>query len=600
MLRAVGATEDRAMALYDAFISYSHAKDKPIAAALQSVIQTLGKPWYKRRALRIFRDDTSLSATPHLWPTIESGLSESRYLVLMASPEAARSQWVGKEISHWLEHKSIDTLLIAVTDGELSWQPGASDFTWNDATPLPPALKGKFPAEPKWVDLRGYREGASKRDRKFAELGANFAAAIRGVPKEDLLSEEVRQQRRALTLAWSAIALLAVLGSAALWQYFVAVGEKRIAVAQQQIAQQQRDRAEQTLHTATNSADDLISDLAIKIRNVRGVPIEVIQHILQNGKGLLDGLLSFNETSPAIQLIRVSTGSELGFTLAQENSPDGGKLATQAYQSAKLLAQSNPDLPGMDYALGRAAEVMGQLTERTDAKAGYAYYSEANDAYGKCLTKNAKDPDCLNHEFMTLGRIGNVLDDAKRYNDAMSMYQKSLQLAQSYAQLVPPGPEVGEDLGGRYDHIGRIYFETNDLNNAMTQFTQAQNAMEPWMNDPGASASFMVELSNAYNNIGNVLATQANAARDRNKLQQAIAFTEKAEAILQSLADGDPSNVFYWSNLSVDDYNLSVLNASLGNKSAQQAYAAKSQQAQQRAQAKPASTAQPSPPAQQQ
>jgi len=39
------------MALYDAFISYSHSKDKPTAAALQSVIQKLGKPWYRRRAL---------------------------------------------------------------------------------------------------------------------------------------------------------------------------------------------------------------------------------------------------------------------------------------------------------------------------------------------------------------------------------------------------------------------------------------------------------------------------------------------------------------------------------------------------------------------
>ena len=27
------------MTLYDAFVSYSHAKDKPIAAALQSVVQ---------------------------------------------------------------------------------------------------------------------------------------------------------------------------------------------------------------------------------------------------------------------------------------------------------------------------------------------------------------------------------------------------------------------------------------------------------------------------------------------------------------------------------------------------------------------------------
>jgi hypothetical protein len=68
------------VSVYDAFISYSHAKDKPIAAALQSMIQKLGKAWYRRRALRVFRDDTSLSATPHLWPSIEAALAQSRHL----------------------------------------------------------------------------------------------------------------------------------------------------------------------------------------------------------------------------------------------------------------------------------------------------------------------------------------------------------------------------------------------------------------------------------------------------------------------------------------------------------------------------------------
>jgi hypothetical protein len=64
------------MIRYDAFVSYSHAKDKPIAAALQSIVQKLGKPWYRRRALRVFRDDTSLSATPSLWPSIEQALAQ--------------------------------------------------------------------------------------------------------------------------------------------------------------------------------------------------------------------------------------------------------------------------------------------------------------------------------------------------------------------------------------------------------------------------------------------------------------------------------------------------------------------------------------------
>jgi tetratricopeptide (TPR) repeat protein len=261
-------------------------------------------------------------------------------------------------------------------------------------------------------------------------------------------------------------------------------------------------------------------------------------------------------------------------------------LVKQAYDSAKKLAQTNPDLPGMDYALGRAAEVMGQLTEPTDAKAGDDYYTEAHQSYGQCLNKNAKDVGCLNSEFLTLGRIGNMLYDAKQYNDAMSMYQKSLEVAQQYARLVPPGPEVAAYIGGRYDHIGRIYFDNNDFDNAMAQFTKAQAAMEPWMNDPHITVTFMTELANAYNSIANVLIGQISSARDRNgKTRQALLYTEKAENITQALAFGDPSNAAHWTNLFIDDDNLSVLNGQLGNKALEQAYAAKRDQAQQRAQA---------------
>src|SRR5579862_5184316 len=223
-----------AMADYDAFISYSHAQDKPVAAALQAAVQRLGKPWYRRRALRIFRDDTSLSATPHLWPSIEEALARSRYLILLVSPQSAASPWVGKEIAYWLAHKSVDTLLLALTEGELAWDGAADDFVWSATAPLPPALKGRFAAEPKWVDVRDYRAGTPARKDKFLDLAADFAAAIHGIPKEDLLSQEVRQQHRALSLAWSAIAALFLLLAAAGWQW-------RVTVAQTKEAQSQRN-----------------------------------------------------------------------------------------------------------------------------------------------------------------------------------------------------------------------------------------------------------------------------------------------------------------------------------------------------------------------
>jgi hypothetical protein len=158
------------LTLYDAFISYSHAKDKAIASALQATVQKLGKPWYRRRALRVFRDDTSLSVTPHLWPSIEQALKQSRFLIVLASPEAATSPWVDKEVAFWLAHKSAETLFIALTAGELAWNGARNDFAWQATTPLPPALKGGFAAEPKWADLTAYRDGAHPRDHGGVDL----------------------------------------------------------------------------------------------------------------------------------------------------------------------------------------------------------------------------------------------------------------------------------------------------------------------------------------------------------------------------------------------------------------------------------------------
>jgi hypothetical protein len=225
--------------VYDAFISYSHGKDRHIAAALQRAIQTLGKPWYRRRALWVFRDDTSLSAAPGLWGAIEQALSKSRYLILLASPEAADSAWVGKEVEYWLAHKSADTLLIALTGSDLAWDAHARDFHWSAATPLPPVLKRRIADEPKWVDLRPFRDKRTlrrQRSRKFANLTADLAAAIHGIPKEELLTEEIRQKKWDLRLVSALAAVLLAIAATVAWQW-------KSEIAQRNIVQARFDRA---------------------------------------------------------------------------------------------------------------------------------------------------------------------------------------------------------------------------------------------------------------------------------------------------------------------------------------------------------------------
>ena len=79
---------------YDAFVSYSHAAEGQLARALQRGPQRFAKPWYRMRALAVFRDESALSANPHLWASVQSALDDSEWFVLLASPEAAQSQHV--------------------------------------------------------------------------------------------------------------------------------------------------------------------------------------------------------------------------------------------------------------------------------------------------------------------------------------------------------------------------------------------------------------------------------------------------------------------------------------------------------------------------
>ncbi|HET9517199.1 MAG TPA: TIR domain-containing protein, partial [Actinoplanes sp.] len=237
---------------FNGFISYSHAADGRLAPAIQRGLHRLAKPWHRRRALWVFRDQTGLSVTPGLWTSIQEALDKSEYFVLLASPEAARSQWVNREIGHWIGTKSVDRILPVVTDGEWEWDPVRGDFT-EDSTSVPAALRGVFTEEPLYLDLRWARNDrhVSLRHSRFRDAIAQLAAPMHGLSKDDLEGEDVRQHRRAQLLRAVAAGALMVLtavalvtGAWALQSADRANAQTREAERQRVLALQQRTRAD--------------------------------------------------------------------------------------------------------------------------------------------------------------------------------------------------------------------------------------------------------------------------------------------------------------------------------------------------------------------
>ena len=212
----------------------------------------------RRRALRLFRDESSLSANPHLWSSITEALDQSGWFVLLLSPEAADSTWVGQEIEYWVANRDPARILPVVTDGAFGWSDG--DVV-GDA--VPDTLRGVFSEEPRWVDLRWAKDEdqLDLQDPRFADAVADIGSAIRGIPKDELASEEVRQHRRTVRTAWAggvALAALAALAGVLAVQSSNnaerAASEAVRANEQAELATSEADRANEAADRAEESA----------------------------------------------------------------------------------------------------------------------------------------------------------------------------------------------------------------------------------------------------------------------------------------------------------------------------------------------------------
>jgi WD40 repeat protein len=194
---SVGPSAPRSK-LYKAFISYSHATDEELASALQAALHAFGRPWNRLRAIRVFRDRTNLSANPDLWAGIERAIGESEWFLLMASPGAAQSDWVRREITTFLQRNQSDRVLLVLTDGEVTWDSASIDFDWQRTNAFPNLGWRVFQAEPLHLDLRSARRGSqlSLRDPAFHDAIADLSSTLRDIDKDELVGRDVQEHRK--------------------------------------------------------------------------------------------------------------------------------------------------------------------------------------------------------------------------------------------------------------------------------------------------------------------------------------------------------------------------------------------------------------------
>jgi WD40 repeat protein len=307
--------------LYKAFISYSHAVDRQLAPALKSALQRFARPWYALRAMRVFHDTTNLSVSPDLWGAIEAVLKEVEFLLLLASPEAAASKWVRKELVTFAATGRAANIVLVLTAGELHWDDDTGDFDWNTTTALPRLARPLFARQPLFIDMRWARQPTQLDlgDPRFRSDIASISSALLGVELDELVERDIIERRRSLRIARAAVIALAALSLGVLASSALFVVQRDIAQAEANIARARQLAAEANLIVVQDPSriDTAVRLAAEGLRLHQGVETE---RALRDALALLPRRLAAGRHDGSVDQIHVLADGNTFLTLSGNGS----------------------------------------------------------------------------------------------------------------------------------------------------------------------------------------------------------------------------------------------------------------------------------------
>jgi len=348
-----GRLPDKAAA-YDAFISYSYRDDDDLASALQAGLQRFAKPWYRLRALLVFRDRADLSARPELWSSVEKALASSRWFILLASAGTTTSSWVNREVLWWLEHRTPERFIIVATSPGLAWNAQLGD--WAAEAPVPPALRGALAQEPLWASLVHLpREGMR---RLPDEVIADVAAPIWDKPKGQLVGVHLREHRRTMRLVRGAVSALVLLTATAVVAAWLAIVAAENATHQRNLTASGELAAESLGFDTTNPVTAAqLAAAAWRIAPTIQADESLLQAYAQPERGIFttsgplmadgpqsvafspDGKILATTTNLGMRLWNLATDREIGTPI----TITGGDCAVAFSPNGKLVATATDD-----------------------------------------------------------------------------------------------------------------------------------------------------------------------------------------------------------------------------------------------------------------
>lgn len=368
------------MARYAAFLSYSH-KDARVAARLQRALEgyrvprrLVGTPGafgpVPARLGAVFRDREDIAAGGDLADRVLGALAQADALLVLCSPDAAASRWVGQEIAAFKARAGDERVFAVIARGE----PFADDPAL-EALPL--ALRRAVTADGRVTDVEVEPAAADARavgdGWRLAVL--KLLAGLLGVPLDALIRRDHARRQRALVLAVAA----SMLGT-------VAMGGLALE------AVRARDAAAARRADAEGLVEFMLGDLRKKLDAV----------------GRLD----------ALDAVGVATLRYYGRQKPGSLSADDLARRARALTMVGELRQAQGDFPRAAAAFGQAAASTRELMARAPGDGGRVFDHAQSVFFLGALAEARGDFPAMRNALETYARLADRLVAIDPANEA--------------------------------------------------------------------------------------------------------------------------------------------------------------------------------------
>ena len=539
----------RRQSRYFAFLSYSH-RDEHLAEWLHTQLEDFHVPRtlvgqisdngpIPKRLRPIFRDEHELAAATDLGEEIQEALANSQFLIVLCSPDAARSRWTNAEIATFKRTRPNGCVLAAIAAGE----PFASEIPGRESEEcFPPALRERYDgrgrptgkrAEPLAADLRDSGDG-----RRLGFL--RLVAGMLGVGLDDLVHREAtRRQRRLALLAAASLAGMAVTSTLAV-----------TAIQARDSAREQRRQAEGLIEFMVGDLRNKLEPIG-KLDVLDGVGSRVLAYYSKQDTGELadDALV---QRSQALNLM-----AEVAFN--RGNLKEAEQLYRQAMAGTSEAVRRSPDDPQriFDHAqnvfyVGETARYAGRPAE---AETAWREYKRLADRM------SALAPDNLKYRMEVLYAnedVGISLYNQHRFVEAQRQFEGAAGPMGNLASLYPSNMTYQKEYANLQAWIADTQRSQGNFDAAIAMRRQQIAGLNHLM-DVAPDSEVRKYLITAHQGLGAAL-------RERGQSDRALEEMRAAVGEAENLIPVEPHNALWKSYAATARLDLSRMLLSLGRR----------------------------------